>query len=77
MYLDCHVVTAGFARPIFGIGTKRLRINTGTKESYMMAKTNNPGEAGFGYDNSVSLQTDDVGHLGAAVSAHVACVVGL
>ena len=24
-------------------------------------------EAGFGYDNSVSLQTDDAGHVGAAV----------
>ena len=32
---------------------------------------------GFGYDNSVSLQTDDVGHMGAAVLVHVACVVGL
>ena len=31
----------------------------------------------FGYDNSVSLQTDDVGHVVAAVLAHVACVVGL
>ena len=34
-------------------------------------------EAVFGYDNSVSLQTDDAGHVGAAVLAHVACVVGL
>ena len=24
-------------------------------------------KAGFGYDNSVSLQTNDVGHVGAAV----------
>ena len=30
---------------------------------------------GFGYDNSVSLQTDDAGYVGAAVLAHVACVV--
>ena len=34
-------------------------------------------EAGFGYDNSVSLQTDDAGHVGAAVLAHMVCVVGL
>ena len=34
-------------------------------------------KAGFGYDNSVSLQTDDAGNVGAAVFAHVACVVGL
>ena len=34
-------------------------------------------KAGFGYDNSVSLKTDDVAHVGAAVLAHVACVVGL
>ena len=34
-------------------------------------------KGGFGYDNSVSLQTDDVGNMGAAVSVHVACVVGL
>ena len=34
-------------------------------------------KAGFGYDNSVSLQTDDVGNVGAAVFAHVAFVVGL
>ena len=27
----------------------------------------------FGYDNSVNLQTDDVGHVGAAVLARVAC----
>ena len=33
-------------------------------------------KAGFGYDNSVSLQTDDAGHVGAAVLAHVASVVG-
>ena len=26
-------------------------------------------KAGFGYDNSVSLQTDDAGHVGAAVLA--------
>ena len=31
---------------------------------------------GFGYDNSVSLQTDDVGHVDAAVLVHVAYVVG-
>ena len=36
-----------------------------------------PSKAGFGYDNSVSLQTDDAGHVGAAVLAHVAFVVGL
>ena len=29
-----------------------------------------PSKAGFGYDNSVSLQTDDAGHVGAAVLAH-------
>ena len=34
-------------------------------------------KAAFGYDNSVSLQTDDVGNVGAAVLFHVACVVGL
>ena len=34
-------------------------------------------KVGFGYDSSVSLQTDDVGHVGAAVLAQVACVVGL
>ena len=34
-------------------------------------------KAGFGYDNSVSLQTNDVDHVGAAVLAHLACVVGL
>ena len=34
-------------------------------------------KVGFGYNNSVSLQTDDAGHMGAAVLAHVACVVGL
>ena len=34
-------------------------------------------EAAFSYDNSVSLQTDDAGHVGAAVSVHVACVVDL
>ena len=28
-------------------------------------------------DNIISLQTDDVGHIGAAVLAHVAFVVGL
>ena len=41
------------------------------KQSYGSAK------AGFGYDNSVSLQTDDAGNVGAAVLADVACVVGL
>ena len=34
-------------------------------------------KAGFGYDNSVSLQTDDAGYVGAAVLAHVVCIVGL
>ena len=34
-------------------------------------------KAGFGYVNSVSLQTDDAGHVGAAVFAQVAYVVGL
>ena len=34
-------------------------------------------KADFGYDNSVRLQTDDAGHVGAAVLAHVACVVSL
>ena len=33
--------------------------------------------AGFSYDNSVSLQTDDAGNVGAAVLAHLVCVVGL
>ena len=33
-------------------------------------------QVGFGYDNSVSSQTDDVGHVAAAILAHVACVVG-
>ena len=33
-------------------------------------------EMAFCY-NSVSLQTDDAGHVGAAVLAHVAYVVGL
>ena len=32
---------------------------------------------GFSYDNSVSLQTDDAGHVGAAVLAHMAYVVDL
>ena len=32
---------------------------------------------GFSYDNSVSLQTNDAGHVGAAILAHMACVVGL
>ena len=32
---------------------------------------------GFGYDNSVSSQTDDVGHVGAAVLSQMTCVVGL
>ena len=31
-------------------------------------------KAGFGYDNSVSLQTEDAGHVGAAVFADVACI---
>ena len=30
-----------------------------------------------GHQFSASLQTDDAGHVGAAVLAHVACVVGL
>ena len=34
-------------------------------------------KAGFGYDNSVSLQTDDAGHVCDDVLADVACVVGL
>ena len=34
-------------------------------------------KAGFGYDNSISLQTDDAGHVGTAVFVHVACVVSL
>ena len=34
-------------------------------------------EAGFSFENSVSLQTDIAGHVGAAVLAHVACVVDL
>ena len=34
-------------------------------------------KAPFSYDNSVSLQTDDAGYVGAAILAHVACVVGL
>ena len=34
-------------------------------------------QAPFSYDNSVSLQTDDAGQVGAAVLAHVACDVGL
>ena len=34
-------------------------------------------QAGFSYDNSVSLQNDNAGHVSAAVLAHVACVVGL
>ena len=33
--------------------------------------------AGFSSDNSVSFPTDDAGYVGAAVLAHVACVVGL
>ena len=32
---------------------------------------------GFGYDNSVSMQTDDAGNVGAAVLAQVSCVVSL
>ena len=34
-------------------------------------------KAGFGYDNSVNLKTNDTGYVVAAVLAHVACVVGL
>ena len=34
-------------------------------------------KAGFGYDNSVNLKTNDTGYVGAAVLANVACVVGL
>ena len=34
-------------------------------------------KAGFGYDNSVSLQTDDAGYVAAAVLANVSYVVGL
>ena len=35
-------------------------------------------KAGFSYNNSVSFQTDDADHVGAAaVLAHVAYVVGL
>ena len=34
-------------------------------------------KAPFSYDNSVSLQTDDAGYVGAAILAHVACIVGL
>ena len=34
-------------------------------------------KVGFSYDNSVSLHTDNAGHVGAAVLAHVAYVVGL
>ena len=34
-------------------------------------------KAGFSYDNSVSLRTDDAVHVGAAVLTQVACVVGL
>ena len=30
-------------------------------------------KAGFGYDNSVSLQTGDAGQVSAAVLPHVAC----
>ena len=32
---------------------------------------------GFGYDKRVNLQTDDMGHVGAAILARVARVVGL
>ena len=45
------------------LGTKKLVLST--------------SQAGFGYDNSVSWQTDDEGHVGAAVLTHGACVVGL
>ena len=38
---------------------------------------NSPTKDRFGYDNNVSLQTDDVGHVGAAVLAHLAPIVGL
>ena len=49
-----------------------------TRLSILSVKTFHTNtKAGFGYDNSVSLQTDDAGHLGAAVLAHAACVVGL
>ena len=34
-------------------------------------------KAAFGYDISVSLQTDDAGNVGQAVLGHVVCVVGL
>ena len=37
----------------------------------------NYSKAGFSYDNSVSLQTDDAGHVGAAVLAYMVCIVGL
>ena len=37
----------------------------------------NKTKVGFSYENSASLQTDDAGHVGAAVLVHVVCVVGL
>ena len=40
-------------------------------------KKNRIIKVGFGYDNSVSLQTDDAGHVGAAILTHMAYVVGL
>ena len=36
----------------------------------------NKTKVGFSYENSASLQTDDAGHVGAAVLAHFAYVVG-
>ena len=37
----------------------------------------NKTKVGFSYENSASLQTDDAGHVGAAVLVNVVCVVGL
>ena len=47
------------------------------KYEYSTLNTLLRNKAGFGYDNRVSLQTDDADHMGAAVLAHVACIVGL
>ena len=47
------------------------------KNGSMQFIVRSKAEAGISYDNSVSLQTDDAGHVGAAVLAHVTYVVGL
>ena len=47
------------------------------KAHFYLTRLQFPSKAGFGYGTSVSLQTDDAGHVDAAVLAHVTFIVGL